>query len=155
MVRVLEELKRRRGLPRQIRSDNGPEFVSRAVDQWAYEQGLHWHTIQPGRPMENGYVESFNGRFRDECLNENWFSSLADARHKIAQWKQDYNELRPHSSLQYRTPMEFARQSAGFYVDEVGEGTSNAGPFPHTSIPATERSHWGEQKPEKVSLSLD
>jgi len=72
-VRVLEELKQRRGLPRQIRSDNGPEFVSRAVDQWAYEQGLEWHTIQPGRPMENGYVESFNGRFRDECLNENWF----------------------------------------------------------------------------------
>jgi len=99
VVRVLEELKRRRGLPRQIRSDNGPEFVSRAVDQWAYEQGLHWHTIQPGRPMENGYVESFNGRFRDECLNENWFSSLADAREKIARWKQDYNERRPHSSL--------------------------------------------------------
>ena len=108
VVRVLEELKQRRGLPRQIRSDNGPEFVSRAVDQWAYEQGLQWHTIQPGRPMENGYVESFNGRFRDECLNENWFSSLADAREKIAQWKQDYNELRPHSSLQYRTPTAFA-----------------------------------------------
>ena len=67
VVRVLEELKPRRGLPRQIRSDNGPEFVSRAVDPWAYEQGLQWHTIQPGRPMENGYVESFNGRFRDEC----------------------------------------------------------------------------------------
>src|SRR5438094_270140 len=64
VVRVLEELKQRRGLPRQIRSDNGPEFVSRAVDQWAYEHGLQWHTIQPGRPMENGYVESFNGRFR-------------------------------------------------------------------------------------------
>jgi putative transposase len=80
VVRVLDELKRRRGLPLKIRSDNGPEFVSRAVDQWAYEQGLHWHTIQPGRPMENGYVESFNGRFRDECLNENWFTDLADAR---------------------------------------------------------------------------
>jgi putative transposase len=91
VVRVLEELKQRRGLPRQIRSDNGPEFLSRAVDQWAYEQGLQWHTIQPGRPMENGYVESFNGRFRDECLNENWFCDLADAREKIAEWKQDYN----------------------------------------------------------------
>ncbi len=120
VVRVLEELKQRRGLPRQIRSDNGPEFVSRAVDQWAYEQGLQWHTIQPGRPMENGYVESFNGRFRDECLNENWFSDLADAREKIAQWKQDYNEARPHSSLQYRTPVEFAAQAAGFYRNEVG-----------------------------------
>jgi hypothetical protein len=89
--------------------------------------------------MENAYVESFNGRFRDECLNENWFGSLADAREKIARWKQDYNELRPHSSLQYLTPMEFARQSASFYVDDVGEEASNAGPFPHTSIPATER----------------
>src|SRR3974390_3314627 len=89
VVRVLEELKRKRGLPRQIRSDNGPEFVSRAVDQWTYEQRLQWHTIQPGRPMENSYVESFNGRFRDECLNENWFSSLADARERIEQGRKD------------------------------------------------------------------
>src|SRR5271165_1282828 len=156
VVRVLEELKRRRGLPRQIRSDNGPEFVSRAVDQWAYEQGLQWHTIQPGRPMENGYVESFNGRFRDECLNENWFSSLADAREKIARWKQDYNERRPHSSLQYRTPTEFAAQSAAsFDTENVGPGASNAGPLPHTPIPAAMSGTWGEQKPEKVSLSLD
>src|SRR5271167_3300256 len=156
VVRVLEELKRRRGLPRQIRSDNGPEFVSRAVDQWAYEQGLQWHTIQPGRPMENGYVESFNGRFRDECLNENWFSSLADAREKIARWKQDYNERRPHSSLQYRTPRESAAQSAaGFDTENVGPGASNAGPLPHTPIPAAITGTWGEQKPEKVSLSLD
>ena len=147
VVRVLEELKRQRGLPRQIRSDNGPEFVSRAVDQWAYEQRLQWHTIQPGRPMENSYVESFNGRFRDECLNENWFSSLADAREKIEQWRQDYNEARPHSSLQYRTPMEFARQSAaGFCMDEVGTGASNAGPSPHTPIPAMNSVGGGEQK---------
>jgi putative transposase len=118
VVRVLKELKQRRGLPR-------PEFVSRAVDQWAYEQGLQWHTIQPGRPMENGYVESFNGRFRDECLNENWFSDLADARDKITQWKRDYNETRPHSSLQYRTPVEFAAQAAGFCRNEVGQEASN------------------------------
>jgi putative transposase len=155
VVRVLEELKQRRGLPRQIRSDNGPEFVSRAVDQWAYEQGLQWHTIQPGRPMENGYVESFNGRFRDECLNENWFRDLADAREKITQWKQDYNEKRPHSSLQYRTPMEFAAQAASFYIAGAEEGASNASPFPRTPIPAAEESGWGEQEPEKVPLSLD
>jgi putative transposase len=155
VVRVLEELKQRRGLPRQIRSDNGPEFVSRAVDQWAYEQGLQWHTIQPGRPMENGYVESFNGRFRDECLNENWFRDLADAREKIVQWKQDYNEKRPHSSLQYRTPVEFAAQAAGFYRAGLGQEASNAGPLPHTPIPATKRVKWGEQKPEEVSLSVD
>jgi putative transposase len=123
VVRVLEELKQRRGLPRQIRSDNGPEFVSRAVDQWAYEQGLEWHTIQPGRPMDNGYVESFNGRFRDECLNENWFLDLADARAKIAEWQEGYNEKRPHSSLQYRTPVEFAAQAASFYRAGLGQGT--------------------------------
>jgi len=155
VVRVLEELKQRRGLPRQIRSDNGPEFVSRAVDQWAYEQGLRWHTIQPGRPMENGYVESFNGRFRDECLNENWFSDLADAREKIASWKQDYNRSRPHSALGYRTPEEFAAAAASLDRTGVGQGTSNAGPLPHTPIPATKAPLWGNQNPEKVSLSLD
>ena len=105
--------------------------------------------------MENGYVESFNGRFRDECLNENWFRDLADAREKIVQWKQDYNETRPHSSLQYRTPVEFAAQAAGFHGKEVGQEASNAGPLPHTPIPATKRGLWGEQKPAKVSLSLD
>ncbi len=105
--------------------------------------------------MENGYVESFNGRFRDECLNENWFSDLADAREKIAQWKQDYNEKRPHSSLQYRTPVEFAAQAAGFYRNEVGQEASNAGPLPHTPIPAAEKGMGDEQKPEKISLSVD
>jgi putative transposase len=155
VVRVLEELKLQRGLPRQIRSDNGPEFLSRAVDQWAYEQGLQWHTIQPGRPMENAYVESFNGRFRDECLNENWFSDLADAREKIAEWMHDYNGSRPHSALGYRTPAEFRAQAESFYGAEAGQGTSNAGPLPHTPIPATQAGAWGEQKPEKVSLSLD
>ena len=156
VVRVLEELKQRRGLPRQIRSDNGPEFVSRAVDQWAYEQGLQWHTIQPGRPMENGYVESFNGRFRDECLNENWFRDLADAREKIAQWKQDYNEKRPHSSLQYRTPVEFAAQAAGFYRAGRGARGLKRRPLaPHPHPRYAQQGMWGEQKPEKVSLSLD
>jgi hypothetical protein len=87
--------------------------------------------------MENGYVESFNGRFRDECLNENWFIDLADAREKIAEWRHDYNERRPHSSLQYRTPVEFAMQSAAsFSRDRVGQEASNAGPLPHTPIPA-------------------
>ena len=154
VVRVLEELKQGRGLPRQIRSDNGPEFLSRAVDQWAYEQGLQWHTIQPGRPMENAYVESFNGRFRDECLNENWFSDLSDAREKIAEWMHDYNRSRPHSALGYRTPAEFAAQAESFYRAGVGQGTSNAGPLPHTPIPATQHLR-DEQNAEKVSLSLD
>ena len=97
--------------------------------------------------MENGHVESFNGRFRDECLNENWFSDLADAREKIAQWKQDYNEKRPHSSLQYRTPVEFAAQSAaGFYRAELGQEASNAGPLPQTPIPAMLRTDQTRRK---------
>src|SRR5574340_982258 len=138
VVRVLEQLKQRRGLPRQIRSDNGPEFLSRAVDQWAYEQGLNWHTIQPGRPMENGYVESFNGRFRDECLNENWFTDLPDARISIEQWRQDYNQRRPHSSLQYQTPMEFAAKAATFSKDGVrGGGGAEPAPAPPPPPPPT------------------
>jgi len=135
VVRVLEKLKKERGLPRQIRSDNGPEFLSRAVDQWAFEQGLQWHTIQPGRPMENSYIESFNGRFRDECLNENWFIDLADARYRIEQWRQDYNQGRPHSSLNYLTPAEFAAamscgKDAGYARLENASGVSH---FPTAS----------------------
>jgi len=103
--------------------------------------------------MQNGYVESFNGRCRDECLNENWFSDLADARAKIAEWKHDYNERRPHSSLQYRTPVEFAseQKAKDLFYRGYGARTSNAGPLPHAPIPAMLR---GEQNAEKVSLSL-
>jgi len=153
VVRVLEGMKQQGRKPEAIVIDNGPEFVSQVVDQWAYENGVQLHFITPGRPMENGYIESFNGKFRDECLNENWFLNLEDARRKIAEWKWDYNHVRPHSALGYMTPMEFAAWwQAGFYMAGVGQGTSNAGPLPHTPIPATLR---GEQKPEKVSLSLD
>jgi putative transposase len=163
VVRVLEELKQRRGLPLKIRSDNGPEFLSRAVDQWAYEQGLHWHTIQPGRPMENGYVESFNGRFRDECLNENWFTNLADAREKIAQWKQDYNQARPHSALGYHTPEEFATQHAaamGCGKDAGCARLENAARFPLShSLDGCEQPSSPAMletlNPENVSLRLD
>ena len=110
VCRVLDRLKiERGGVPVQIRSDNGPEFISRAVEQWAYENGVEWHFITPGKPIENAYIESFNARFRDECLNENWFTDLADAREKIETWRQDYNQQRPHSALGYRTPEEFAR----------------------------------------------
>jgi putative transposase len=110
---LLEELNKQRGLPAQIRSDNGPEFTSRALDQWAYEHGIRWHYIQPGRPMENGYVESFNGRLRDECLNENWFGDLAEARETIEAWRQDYNQCRPHSALGYRTRKSSPRRRPG------------------------------------------
>jgi putative transposase len=131
VARVLDELKMQRGLPGQIRSDNGPEFTSRALDQWAYEQGIRWHYIQPGRPMENGYVESFNGRLRDECLNENWFCSLAEARGTIEAWRQDYNQCRPHSALGYRTPEEFAKTARGDCgKDGGGTALENAPRFP-------------------------
>ena len=112
VARVLDRLKVERGLPLQIRSDNGPEFISKAVEQWAYENGVDWHFIEPGKPIENAYIESFNARFRDECLNENWFTDLSDARQKIETWRKDYNQRRPHSSLGYQTPEEFAHMAA-------------------------------------------
>lgn len=108
----MDQLKLRRGLPQQIRSDNGAEFISKAVEQWAFDNGVEWRFIEPGKPIENAYIESFNARFRDECLNENWFLDLADARRKIEEWRQDYNQQRPHSALGYRTPEEFARMTA-------------------------------------------
>ena len=87
--------------------DHGPEFISRALDIWAYEHRVELLFIRPGKPVENAFVESFNGRFRDECLNEQWFLSLADARALIEDWSRDYNAARPHSGLAGRTPAEF------------------------------------------------
>lgn len=112
VVRVLEALGRSRGLPSVIVMDNGPEFTSRVLDQWAYERGVELHFIQPGKPVQNAFVESFNGKFRDECLNTNWFVSLADACERIEGWRQDYNGHRPHSSLGGLTPEEFAERAA-------------------------------------------
>jgi len=155
VVRVLEGLKQQGRKPEMIVIDNGPEFISQVVDQWAYENGVQLHFITPGSPWENGYIESFNGKFRDECLNENWFLGLDDARRKIAAWKWDYNHVRPHSALEYMTPMEFAATwKAGFEIDGVGQEASDAGPLPHAPIPATPHLR-GELNTEKVSLSLD
>lgn len=108
VVRVLEELKRTGRKPEAIVIDNGTEFTSQVVDQWAYQNQVQLHFITPGRPMENGFMESFNGKLRDECLNEHVFSSLAQARRIIEAWRIDYNTERPHSSLGYSTPKEFA-----------------------------------------------
>jgi putative transposase len=108
VVQVLERLARTTGLPRAIVVDNGPEFAGRTLDQWAHERGLRLEFIQPGKPMQNAFVESFNGKFRDECLSEQWFLTLPDARQAIETWRRDYNEQRPHSSLGDRTPSEFA-----------------------------------------------
>jgi hypothetical protein len=88
-------------------TDNGPEFVGRALDAWAYAQGIRLHFIEPGKPNQNAYVESFNGRFRDECLNEHWFLSLAQTRQIVEAWRLDYNAVRPHSSLGNVSPTEF------------------------------------------------
>jgi putative transposase len=107
VVRVLEKLRLERGLPERIVIDHGTEFTSKALDQWAYQNKVTLHFITPGRPMENGYIESFHGRFREECLNEHWFLTLDDARETIENWRIDYNRVRPHSSLGYLTPEEF------------------------------------------------
>src|SRR6201984_2112402 len=107
--RVLDRMAIERGLPEAIVVDNGPEFRGRALAAWSEERGVRLEFIQPGKPVQNAYIESFNGRLRDECLNANWFTSLSDARRKIETWRRDYNEQRPHSSLHYLPPAEFAR----------------------------------------------
>ena len=99
VVEVMTRISSIRGAPRTIRVDNGPEFISKALDRWAYENGVTLDFSRPGKPTDNAFVESFNGRLRDECLNTHWFLSLEDARAKIEAWRRDYNESRPHTSL--------------------------------------------------------
>jgi len=110
--RVLDRIVSERGLPEAIVLDNGPEFRGRALAAWSEERGVRLEFIQPGKPVQNAYIESFNGRLRDECLNANWFTSLSDARRKVETWRLDYNQQRPHSSLDYLPPAEFARKVA-------------------------------------------
>lgn len=125
VVHVLDRIIDERGQPQAIIMDNGPELTSRRLDQWAYERGICLHFIEPGKPIQNAVIESFNGRFRDECLNQHWFLSLVDARQIIEDWRIDYNEIRPHSSLGYRTPEEvqqqYIRSFDGFEVVAVSE----------------------------------
>ncbi len=108
VTRVLDRIAESRPLPKGIVVDNGPEFTSRALDQWAHRHGVELRFIRPGKPVDNCFVESFNGKFRDECLNAHWFTSLWSARRLIQEWVQDYNEVRPHSSLGNRPPAVFA-----------------------------------------------
>lgn len=110
VVQTLEKLRHQRELPDTIITDNGSEFVSKAMDFWAYQSGVKIHFIKPGKPTQNAFIESFNGSLRDECLNTNVFSSIKDAREKIEAWREDYNEFRPHSSIGNLTPKEFARK---------------------------------------------
>jgi putative transposase len=113
VARVLDRLQAAGGLPQTIVVDNGPEFAGRTLDAWAYRHGVTLRFIRPGKPIENAYVESFNGKFRDECLNEHWFVTLADAKTTIEAWRVDYNTVRPHSSLDGATPDHFAMTTEG------------------------------------------
>ena len=110
VARVLERLSEWRKLPEVITVDNGPEFAGKALDAWAYQRGVKLHFIEPGKPVQNAFAESFNGRLRDECLNEHWFMTLEEAKIRIENWRIDYNEVRPHSSLDNLTPAAYADQ---------------------------------------------
>jgi putative transposase len=109
VVRVLDELITKRGKPALIQVDNGGEFRGVVLDQWAYHNKVKLHFIEPGKPTQNGHIESFNGRLRDECLNQEWFTSLFHARCVLAAWKDDYNSVRPHSALDYQTPTQWVQ----------------------------------------------
>jgi putative transposase len=112
VARTLDEATTIYGTPSCIVVDNGPEFISRALDEWAYAHGVELHFIDPGKPNQNAFVESFNGKMRDECMNQHAFDDLGDARRKIEAWRQDYNTCRPHESLGWRTPEEYAASLA-------------------------------------------
>ena len=113
VVEVLMEVVREKGLPKTIRVDNGPEFTSKMLDQWAYLNSVKLDFSRPGKPTDNALIEAFNGRFRKECLNESWFLSLEDAREKTEEWRQYYNQERPHGSLRNLSPVEFAGVQTG------------------------------------------
>jgi putative transposase len=126
VVSALERVAKQRGYPRLITVDNGSEFASKALDARAYAHGVKLDFIRPGKPIENAVIESFNGRFRDECLNAQVFISLHDARQKIEAWRIDYNEHRPHSALRDLTPREFVERAAKIGLQE--------GPNFHVSV---------------------
>jgi putative transposase len=111
----LERLAEIRGLPEVITIDNGPEFAGRALDEGAYRKGVKLNFIRPGKPIKNSFAESLIGRLRDECLNTNWFISLKHTRDAIEEWRRDYNEIKPHSSLKVITPKKYAEITVGLY----------------------------------------
>jgi transposase InsO family protein len=112
VVRVMQRLASARGLPGVIRTDNGKEFCGKAMVRWAHERGVHLRLIEPGKPNQNAYIESFNGRLRDECLNEHWFPSLLHARTTIETWRREYNDERPKRALGGLTPAAYAKRLA-------------------------------------------
>jgi len=126
VTRLLDQAAVFRGYPRAVRTDNGPEFTSRAFMAWTQTHGIRHLLIDPGKPMQNGLIESFNGKLRDECLNEQWFETLHQARSTIATWRRDYNEVRPHSSLGRIPPAHFAerhRRFAGDVAQNINDNT--------------------------------
>jgi putative transposase len=123
VTRILDRLAIERGLPTALRTDNGPEFCSRAMLTWAYDRGVTLRLIEPGKPNQNAYIESFNGRFRDECLNEHWFTSVPQAQSIIETWRREYNDERPKKALGGLTPAAYARQlTAGPKMAKVTAG---------------------------------
>lgn len=110
VVAILKQLSTRHGVPQRVQTDNGSEFASRVFDQWAYEHRATLDFSRPSRPTDNPFIESFNGSFRDECLNTHWFLSLEDAREKIESWRQEYNDFRPHSAPGNIPPRQFLQQ---------------------------------------------
>ena len=137
VTRVLERVIADRGRPASLRCDNGPEFTSRHFVAWCEERRITLVHIQPGKPMQNPHSESFNGRFRDEFLNANWFVNLPDTRTKTEAWRNDYNDERPHSSLAYRTPAEFAADYSNAIAQSSGltSGTSVVPPGRPSTLP--------------------
>lgn len=109
VIEILDEAKKEYGIPKCIKVDNGPEFISKELDLWAFTNGVTLDFSRPGKPTDNAFIESFNGKFRQECLNSNWFLSLEDARDKIQKWWSDYNEIRPHSSVHNLSPREYLK----------------------------------------------
>jgi putative transposase len=132
VIEVLARLVSERGAPIHLRSDNGPEFVSRAILKWMVDEGIETALIDPGKPWQNGACESFNGKFRDECLNLEWFRSRSEAKVVIEAWRRHYNEVRPHSSLGYLTPAEFVasrRSTIAAPANATGRDAAVCGAF--------------------------
>lgn len=126
MVKVLSLVRQQRGSPQRIQVDNSPKFVSKVLDRWAYEQGVKLAFSRPGKPTDTAHSEAFNGRLRQESLNQHWFLPLPDARSKIEDWRQMYNESRPHGALDWLTPAEFACQCWAAEECEVSKEPKNS-----------------------------
>lgn len=136
VTRVWDKVIEERGQPARIRCDNGPEFTSRHFLAWCYGRNIELVHIQPGRPMQNGRLESLNGKLRDELLNVSWFQNLFDARRQAAEWRRDYNEARPHYSLGYRTPAAFAKIAAAQGHCSAGRRKGRQTPAPSSTPPS-------------------